>query len=828
MESNRKPPQTHPTGDTGKASSQVKARQSLRLDRKSHILTATWVVLASMATAANLGLVQIVESETQSLFFELRGAVAPPNNIVILAIDEQSLSVPEQYYRTNPQQYSDLKLLQAWPWHRGAYAQAIERLMGAGARSVALDVVFAGQSAYGAADDRALAQVLQRYAGRVTLAAQYEQLQLRQGSLIQLTQPQRLFWTKPMSLGFVNFPLEADGKIHKFASEFPKLLAQKNQAQFDNFDSLKVAIPSFERAVVTASFAGETRGDKRAGDAGDALYAEGEKPLITRPSPLATQSKGDHIYFYGPGGTFEQIPFWHVLDSDNWNTYLQQGKYFKDKIVIIGATAKSLQDFHNVPFSQSWFYPESIAGVEIQANAIATILQGREISEVIPHTSGRGLFVLLFVSGCTVFLTFSKRAITRFGFSISIAIAWGSISYVCFIHQHLILPTAVPMMAIAVCGSTYLVTGAIGDNLKKIHLRRTLERYASSPVVQEIISQQDDLQDLLQQRELLTVGKILSDRYKIVKVLSAGGFSETYVAEDCQRPGNPLCVVKQLKPASDRPQHLQVARRLFQLEAETLEKLGKHDSIPQLLAYFEQDEEFYLVQEYIVGHPLSWELKPGKPISESVAIAILQDLLQILAFVHSQNVIHRDIKPSNIMRRHSDYKLVLIDFGAVKQVSTQLPQSNGKTSLTVSIGTHGYAPSEQNAGHAFFSSDIYAVGMTVIKGLTGLAPHELQLDPDTGEILWIDKVQISLELAEILSKMVRYDFRQRYVSAIEVLIAVNNLLVSPTKSLVGGNLFSDSESTEDLDTATAVWISEPTEPDSTTNLMPASPLNSFE
>ncbi len=301
------------------------------------------------------------------------------------------------------------------------------------------------------------------------------------------------------------------------------------------------------------------------------------------------------------------------------------------------------------------------------------------------------------------------------------------------------------------------------------------------------------------------------------------------MAEDSQRPGNPLCVVKQLKPACERPQHLQVARRLFQLEAETLEKLGKHDQIPQLLAYFEQDEEFYLVQEYIVGHPLSWELKPGKPIGETVAIEILPDLLQILAFVHSQNVIHRDIKPSNIMRRHSDRKLVLIDFGAVKLVSTQLPQSNGKTSLTVSIGTHGYAPSEQNAGHAFFSSDIYAVGMTVIKALTGLAPHELQLDPDTGEILWIDKVQISSELAEILSKMVRYDFRQRYVSAIDALIAVNNLLVSPRKSLVCSNLFSNSESTEDLDTPTAVWISESTEmPDFTTNLLAASPLNSFE
>jgi CHASE2 domain-containing sensor protein len=211
-----------------------------------------------MATSVNGGLVQLLESQTQSLFFELRGSVVPPNNIVILAIDEQSLSVPEQYYKTNPKQYSYLKPLRAWPWQRSAYAQVIERLMAAGARSVALDIVFATPSSYGTADDRELAKVLQRYAGRITLAAEYEQLKLRQGNLIQLTQPQRLFWTEPMSIGFVNFPLESDGRVHRFASEFPKLLAEKYQQQFQNFAALKVEIPSFENAVVAAaSLAGE-------------------------------------------------------------------------------------------------------------------------------------------------------------------------------------------------------------------------------------------------------------------------------------------------------------------------------------------------------------------------------------------------------------------------------------------------------------------------------------------------------------------------------------------------------------------------------------------
>lgn len=759
-----------------KTTSTITARQSWRLARLGHILTGVWAVVAALATGNNVGLVQLIESQAQSLFFELRGAVAPPDNIAILTIDEPSLSVAEQFYRTDPQKYPYLEPLQTWPWKRTAYAQVIERLMAAGARSVAVDVQFANPSSYGVADDERLARVLQRYAGRVTLAAQYAEVEMRQGNLLQLTQPEPIFWTEPPSIGSVNFPLEPDGKIHRFAGEFPKLLAEKYQEQIDNINALKVAMPSFEQAAVAAA-----------------------QPSFTPP-------KGEHIYFYGPAGTFEQISFWHVLDPGNWNTYLQQGKYFKDKIVLIGATATSLQDFHGAPFSKSWLYPDPMSGVEIQANAIATLLEGRAIAQAIPNEQERGLFVLVFVAGTAVSLTRPKRALTRFIWAIGISITWGAISYVSFIHALLILPTAVPVVAIALGGFSYLATGALSDSLRKLNLRRTLERYASFPVVQEIISQQDDLQDLLYQRELATLGKIIGGRYKIVKVLGAGGFSETYIAEDRQRPGNPLCVVKQLRPASNNPKHLQIARRLFQLEAETLEKLGTYNQIPQLFAYFEENEEFYLVQELIVGHPLNQELQPRKPILEAAVIQILQDLLQTLEFVHSHHVIHRDIKPSNIMRRHLDGKLVLIDFGAVKQVSKQLLDHQGQTDFTIAIGTHGYAPSEQFAGRVRFSSDIYAMGMIGIKALSGLDPHELQLDPKTGEFLWTYKTQVSSCLAAILNKMVRYDFTQRYQTALEVRLALEELANSFTGSLVVDNLSTDNLSAEDLDTPTAPWV----------------------
>jgi serine/threonine-protein kinase len=136
-----------------------------------------------------------------------------------------------------------------------------------------------------------------------------------------------------------------------------------------------------------------------------------------------------------------------------------------------------------------------------------------------------------------------------------------------------------------------------------------------------------------------------------------GGFGQTYIAQDTRRPGNPICVVKHLKPGTD-PRVFDTAKRLFNSEAETLEKLGNHDQIPRLLAYFDENQEFYLVQEYIEGHTLAEELIPGKRWSESQVIQLLQEVLEILEFVHRQGVIHRDIKPDNIIRRASDNKLV--------------------------------------------------------------------------------------------------------------------------------------------------------------------------
>lgn len=271
------------------------------------------------------------------------------------------------------------------------------------------------------------------------------------------------------------------------------------------------------------------------------------------------------------------------------------------------------------------------------------------------------------------------------------------------------------------------------------------------------------------------LGKLLDGRYRVIQVLSSGGFGETYIAQDTRRPSNPECVVKHLKPASNDPKNLQIAQRLFYSEAEILEKLGNHNQIPQLLAYFEDNQEFYLVQQFIIGHPLTAELPPGQRWTPNQVLQMLEDVLGVLDFIHADGVIHRDIKPENLIRRHQDGRLVLIDFGAVKQVRTQLNTIQGQVTSTVAVGTPGYMPAEQSQGKPRPNSDIYALGMIAIQALTGLTINQMQEDPDTGEIIWQHQARVSPRFAAILNNMVRCYFRDRYQSAAEVLQALQEL-----------------------------------------------------
>lgn len=717
---------------------QVKVRNFAKL---GHGFMATWAVAAAIATAGQLSLTEFLERQVQALYFELRGPVRPPDNIVILAMDGDSLNQAE-FYASNPKQYAYYAPIQSTPWKRTAYAQAIEYLMQVGARSVSLDVVLETPSAYGAQDDQALQAVLKKYRDRVTLAAVYEEDETVQGDRTKLTRPNARFTDLSPRMGFINYPIAPNGKLHSFGSRYLQRVAQGYPPHLAQaFLALGEQMPSFAASTLQSA------------------------QIFRQELPEKD------LFFYGPDRTFPQIPFWRILDPQE-RQRLSQENAFKDKIVLIGPTALIYQDFHAAPFSKSFLYPNPMTGIEIHANAVATLLEQRSLAPAIPFAPLQGVLVLVLVLGAGWMQIRFQRPLWQFWTAMGTAALWGGLGYILFTYGYLSLPISLPMGAIALSGISYFVTGTASEYLRKLQLRSTLEHYSASPIVQEIISQQDDLKDLLQEREQAILGKQLMGRYTITKLLGSGGFGETYIAEDTQRPGNPQCVVKQLRPSSNNPKLLQLAHRLFGREAETLEKLGKHDRIPQLLAHFEEDGEFYLVQEYVPGRSLSSELPLGRNLPEAQVVNLLQQLLEILEFVHSQGVIHRDIKPSNIIVRDTDQKLVLIDFGAVKEIHHLTDEDDSV--LTVGIGTQGYMPSEQCAGSPRFNSDIYAIGMTGIQALVGLPPSQLKTNAD-GDVIWQGKTPVSHALAVILNKMVRAYFKDRYQSATEVLQALAGL-----------------------------------------------------
>lgn len=276
-------------------------------------------------------------------------------------------------------------------------------------------------------------------------------------------------------------------------------------------------------------------------------------------------------------------------------------------------------------------------------------------------------------------------------------------------------------------------------------------------------------------------GKLLRSRYRVLRLLGEGGFSRTYAAQDVDRLDAP-CVIKQFFPQVQGTSERTKAAELFKEEAKRLYELGEnHWQIPRLLAYFEQGSSLYLVQEFIQGQTLLQELQQ-QAFGEEQIRELLADLLPVLQFIHERNVIHRDIKPENIIRRQSDSKLVLIDFGGAKQV-TQTSLSRQATVLY----TIGYAPSEQMAGFACQASDLYALGVTCVRLLTHCLPlqdshgqiHDTLYDPMNGKWSWREHLQqqkgiiISDDVGQILDKLLKHLAKERYQSAIEVLQDLN-------------------------------------------------------
>lgn len=237
-------------------------------------------------------------------------------------------------------------------------------------------------------------------------------------------------------------------------------------------------------------------------------------------------------------------------------------------------------------------------------------------------------------------------------------------------------------------------------------------------------------------------------KYKIVRFISSGGFGCTYEAIDTMmdtRVAIKEFFVKDYCNRDEVTKHITLAtqskreliaklRKKFLEEARAIFQM-KHDNIVRVYSFFEENNTAYYVMEFIEGESLGDMLKRRGSLSETEALDYIRQVADALRYVHSKNRLHLDIKPGNIMIGKNG-KAVLIDFGASKHYD----EGTGENTTTMQgLNTPGYAPYEQTIeGVTEFkpASDIYALGATLYKALTGITP------PNSG-LLAIHKATLS-------------------------------------------------------------------------------------
>lgn len=479
----------------------------------------------------------------------------------------------------------------------------------------------------------------------------------------------------------------------------------------------------------------------------------------------------------------------------------------KGRIVLIGSTAPSKKDFFNTPYSSGKSDNSgSMAGVEIHAHSVSQILSvvldDQGLLSALPLWGeviliwGYALIggLVAWRSQHPLWLGIVGLLLIPLLFSINFFIFTLPPTWFFFLPPawfSFLSPAWLPFVS-PTLGLVFTAGGVVAYTA--YDSKQKQKEFAK--LVQEQQKLIDQLQGIARRSgitlsqetvisapgETILPDTLLNTRYKIVENLGSGGFSNTYLAVDTQSAGNPRCVVKQLRPASIESEYLELLSCLFQTEAEVLKKLGKHKQIPEFIAAFEEEQQFYIVQQFISGCSLDRELIPGQPIVQTEVINLLKEVLQVLSFIHGYGVIHRDVKPSNLIRRESDGRIILIDFGAVKQIHAQ-----DRDNPIIDISTRGYAPPEQISGIPRLNSDIYALGMVGIQALTGVEPTNFKRDPNTHKVIvevqqfdanpcsWNELTDADDKLVEILDRMVHLDSYRRYESATAALITLKSV-----------------------------------------------------
>jgi serine/threonine-protein kinase len=250
-------------------------------------------------------------------------------------------------------------------------------------------------------------------------------------------------------------------------------------------------------------------------------------------------------------------------------------------------------------------------------------------------------------------------------------------------------------------------------------------------------------------------------QYQVLRTLGQGGMGTTYLAweKGGKTSSHPhLLVLKEMN--ADMAQ-ISKAQELFEREARTLKALN-HPGIPQYYDFFVEDGKKYLAMELIHGQDLEQRIYQHGPIALPQAIGWMIQTCDVLDYIHSCNppLIHRDIKPANLMVRHREQRVVVLDFGAVKEIGTP---------LGTRIGAEGYSAPEQDLGQPCTQSDLYSIGPTLIFLLTGVNPFKFYRRLGSGYGFDVKGIPtITPQLRELIERVCAPRPRDRHQTAQEL------------------------------------------------------------
>lgn len=307
----------------------------------------------------------------------------------------------------------------------------------------------------------------------------------------------------------------------------------------------------------------------------------------------------------------------------------------------------------------------------------------------------------------------------------------------------------------------------------QIHESPSLAPTPISPTQEQLISAQSQANPCTHQgnppahlfcihcgQPLVPIQRVIR-QYQVLRTLGQGGMGTTYLAWDKaastkQRPS--LLVLKEMN--ADMAQ-ISKAQELFEREARTLKSLS-HQGIPKYYDFFVEGGKKYLAMELIHGQDLEQRILNLGPVTLQQAVEWMIQTCDILSYIHSCDppLIHRDIKPANLMVRHRDNQIVVLDFGAVKEIGTA-PGTR--------IGAEGYSAPEQDRGNPVTQSDLYAIGPTLIFLLTGVTPLKFYRRIGSGYGFDVSSIPTMTPLLQkVIERICEPKVRDRYHTAKEL------------------------------------------------------------